>query len=1089
MRPSILKINGLNSFNQTEAIDFSELTSRGLFGIFGPTGSGKSTILDAITLVLYGEVARNTKSYINSELDKAYIYFEFFSGHGINKKKYILERTIKRTKTGISTPKVKLETYDRFDNLEEVIEKRTAVESELKENIIKLNFEDFIRTVVLPQGKFSEFLTLTGAERNHMLERILGLEEYGRVLTEKINAKKQETNDKLNYLNGELNRYSDLSAEDVKELETRQKEILREEEDLKKEVKLLEERYKKYSEIYSLQEELNKYKDNYEKILKNKNNIDIDEVRIRNARDALHIIPYVETLEGNIKEEKENSEKLRILETSLIELEKEIEKVDNDYKNSYEIREKEYPILIEKKTRLDRAIELEEETKKSKELLESEEKQANELKQNLENLKIKINDSKTKQAKLSSDIESTEAEVKKKVISSAYRNKLVEGIDIEKKYEESIGDLKSKEEEYKKTKERIVNGKTEINKLDALLLKIEEELDKYKDDYIFLSKTLIKKEKDLKQIKEDIDDLKEKSLAKLLAKNLKEDSPCPVCGSTSHPNIISGNLGDLEKMEKERDHLETSINGLKSDLNVIKSIAYFANWEISDSDLEGEVKEVSNLKEMLESLKVNLENARDQKTDINEKKIKYKSHLESIEENLETIISEKEKIYNMQEELSKKYNKIKDDLKVENISKKYEEVKLVEEELEKLNEKLINDRSKLKKIEEIRQELDSKLNTSNLKLEGLNSSIKINRENIEKNTVEIKSIVGEESPIDLKEKIEKRIQELTQKEKTLREKLENLKDKNDEFKNQHLVIEKSNKMLKTNIENTKEKLTYLLNEYKFENIEEVKNSYIDKDEIIEKEKYIEEYKKSKQELEANINRVKKLLDGQSITLEELKTMDKEKEEKYNAQTKLLEEKGKISEQLNEINKNMIRLKELSSEIEKLENRKDSLDEIYKITKGKKFVEFVSRNHLDYIARVATKQLKSITRDRYGLVLNDENAFEIVDNHNGGITRDCSSLSGGETFLTSLSLALALSTKIQLKGDTSIEFFFLDEGFGTLDVETLDTAMTALENLYTENLSVGIISHVEEIKNRVPIKLMVEPPVPGISGSKVRITRT
>ncbi len=104
-------------------------------------------------------------------------------------------------------------------------------------------------------------------------------------------------------------------------------------------------------------------------------------------------------------------------------------------------------------------------------------------------------------------------------------------------------------------------------------------------------------------------------------------------------------------------------------------------------------------------------------------------------------------------------------------------------------------------------------------------------------------------------------------------------------------------------------------------------------------------------------------------------------------------------------------------------------------------------------------------------------------------RDCSSLSGGETFLTSLALALALSTKIQLKGDTSMEFFFLDEGFGTLDVETLDTAMTALENLHTENLSVGIISHVEEIKNRVPIKLMVSSPEPGVSGSKVKIVKT
>lgn len=1094
MRPSILKINGLNSFFQTETIDFSELTSRGLFGIFGPTGSGKSTILDAITLVLYGEVARNTKSYINSELDKAYIYFEFFSGYGSNKKKYILERTIKRTKTGISTPKVKLETYDINDNLEDVIEKRIAVETELKENIIKLNFEDFIRTVVLPQGKFSEFLTLTGAERNHMLERILGLEEYGRILTEKINTKKQETNNKLNYLNGELNRYSGFSIENVKELEVRQEEILKEEEDLKNDIKFLEKNYKKYNEIYSLQEELKKYKIDYEETLNIKNNIDSDEFRLKNAKDALHIFPYVETLESNIKEKKEYDKKLKNLEISLKELEEEIKKVDSDYKISYETKEKENPKLIEKKIKINAAIELEKEMKKTKELLVNEEKQFNELKQNLKNLKIKRNDFKTKKEKISNEIELTEKEVKKKIISSAYRNKIIEGIDIEKKYEESIENLKIKEEEYNKAKVRIVNGKSEIDKLDSLLEKIEEKLNECQNDYIYLNKLLIKKEKDLKEIKEEIEELKEKSLAKLLAKNLEEDSPCPVCGSTSHPNVVSYDLDDLEKVEKVRDDLEQEINNLKTKLNLIESIAYFANWDIKDNDLLCKVKdseklEIIDLKGYIKSLKVNLENTRDEMTNINEKKIKYISILESIEENLEIILTEKEKICNTKEELKEKYQNLKNDLKVENIYKKYEEVKLVEEELEKLNEKLNKDRSELRKFEDTREKLDSELNASSLKQEGLNSSIKNKIGIIEKNATEIKNIVGEESPIDSKERIEKRIENLTENEKSLREKLEKLKEKNDEFKNKYLVIEKSNETLKINIENTRKKLYSLLNEYKFESIEEVKSSYIDKEEITEKEKYIEEYKNKKQDLESNINRVEKLLNGESITIEKLERIKREKEDRYNKQIMLLEEKGKIAEKLNEVNKNILRLKELEIDIKELENRKDSLDDIYKITKGKKFVEFVSRNHLDYIARVATKQLKSITRDRYGLVLNEENAFEIVDNHNGGVRRDCSSLSGGETFLTSLSLALALSTKIQLKGDTSIEFFFLDEGFGTLDVETLDTAMTALENLYTENLSIGIISHVEEIKNRVPIKLIVEPPIPGVNGSKVKITKT
>ena len=105
--------------------------------------------------------------------------------------------------------------------------------------------------------------------------------------------------------------------------------------------------------------------------------------------------------------------------------------------------------------------------------------------------------------------------------------------------------------------------------------------------------------------------------------------------------------------------------------------------------------------------------------------------------------------------------------------------------------------------------------------------------------------------------------------------------------------------------------------------------------------------------------------------------------------------------------------------------------------------------------------------------------------NGGQRRSVDSLSGGETFLTSLSLALALSSQIQLKGNSPLEFFFLDEGFGSLDTELLDVVMESLENLHSDKLSVGIISHVEELKNRVPVKLLVSPCDVG-KGSRVKI---
>jgi exonuclease SbcC len=102
----------------------------------------------------------------------------------------------------------------------------------------------------------------------------------------------------------------------------------------------------------------------------------------------------------------------------------------------------------------------------------------------------------------------------------------------------------------------------------------------------------------------------------------------------------------------------------------------------------------------------------------------------------------------------------------------------------------------------------------------------------------------------------------------------------------------------------------------------------------------------------------------------------------------------------------------------------------------------------------------------------DGGFLVGDNFNGGNTRGVHTLSGGETFLVSLSLALALSAEICAKSLRPIEFFFLDEGFGTLDERLVDTVMDSLEKLRGAHFAIGIISHVEELKHRVDKKLTV-----------------
>ncbi|MGN0822437.1 MAG: SbcC/MukB-like Walker B domain-containing protein, partial [Candidatus Gallimonas sp.] len=151
-------------------------------------------------------------------------------------------------------------------------------------------------------------------------------------------------------------------------------------------------------------------------------------------------------------------------------------------------------------------------------------------------------------------------------------------------------------------------------------------------------------------------------------------------------------------------------------------------------------------------------------------------------------------------------------------------------------------------------------------------------------------------------------------------------------------------------------------------------------------------------------------------------------------------------------------------------RTELFERLKKLLEGNKFMEYAAEEYLQNVALTASGRLLTLTDGRYFLRYDD--GFAVGDNFNGGKTRGVHTLSGGETFLVSLSLALALSAEICARSLRSGEFFFLDEGFGTLDERLVDTVMDSLEKLRSENFSIGIISHVEELKHRIDRKLTV-----------------
>lgn len=1117
MKPQILKITGINSFNEPQEIDFSKILEKGIFGIFGDTGSGKSTIIDSITLALYGKIVRydgkiGNGDFLNLSRNNGKVEFIFSIKDGKEEIFYEIVRQFKRTNKGdIKSDIIRLSIFnDEQKNI--IADKKKDVENKIID-IIGLSYEDFTKAVVLPQGKFSDFLMLENTDKRKMLQRIFGLEKYGDKLKDKINEKKYNQENVVYNLKKEIEMYGNVSIINIQE----QKNIVKEKENLLNsitiEIEKIEEEEKYFNSILKLKQDYIFYENKLQELIPYEKTVLDFENRLNFILEAEKIVSHIIEEDNILNENKKILTDTNILKQRLEYVKNEYNKIENNYIYYKSKKDEEKPKLDKIKQDLEQCLSFINERDTLKRDVLSINNSLEDIVKEKEKHKNKVLYIENQKSILKKEIQSIIEFNETNRIDNNIKENLKRAIDLkdeEKNINNKIEDIKQNLTTYD---EKIIENKINLDKIKKEIFNIQNIIkyiiinnvnnlqNKIKENDNIIEQVLNKNidiQNKVEELNTQIKIQENKEILKDLAKELMEDKPCPLCGSTKHPSpidIILDNIIDSLNNEKIKNEQK-----IKENVDYVNSLKLKNNIKyknIEDIKIIGEKYSIYNYESISNDFIF------DEK-DILKNIYDYENKLNNLNQNLNSILISNENIINLKQEKIKELDinnnmllNIKNDLdkyykilQTNNFYEKYENILNIENIVNKNNERYLAINKEIDIIENQNVKVLNDINVLEKQEISLETKKKEKQLNITDINIKIEKLSYNENPKEYIKVVEKDISDILineQKykdlfEKILEEKINLEKDINDNLLK-----------IKINKDNINKKSIYIdefINKSIFKDKNQVLENYKQKHQKDFYEQKIKSYKEKFDDYSYNIKRIEedfeKLKLEKNIDIgilnEKVQNISNKKKELSNKNSELIEKITILKIDILQKEETFKKVENIAKIIKEEERKLDLLKELSDLNKGGIFVEYVANRYIKHIVLDASKRLFNMSQSKYSLELL-ENNFVIKDNYNGGIIRSPRSLSGGEVFMASLSLALSLSSKIQLKNKSPLEIFFLDEGFGTLDNNTLDTVINTLEQLQTNNISVGIITHVEEIKNRVQNKIIV---TSNENGAKINI---
>ena len=964
MIPVRLTIQGLYSYQEAQTIDFTQLTQAGLFGLFGAVGSGKSSILEAITFAIYGKTERLNQSgdnryynMMNLKSNELLIDFEFRSGSELYRS---IVKGKRNSKQFDNVPSLKRSAYRLQEGA------WLPVELGELERSIGLNYDHFKRTVIIPQGRFQEFLQLGGADRTQMMKELFHLDRFEFSMQ---TAALESTNmQERKLLEDRLQQLGRVTEEDLAALQEQLEQMEREDARTKQLLDAALQKRDQLKQIQALELKWMEAKERMEGLKAEQSEIcvlEAEQVKLEYIQQ--HFLQVLEQERSLERREKELLDGLQQDQAAL---------------QSTELRLKEVGVQFEQVTKLyeqrhSRTMEVAAMEKWAKVLqfraaVKGFEQDYAQLQPQVDRHLAQVNAAKQAAEQLEANL-------------SALKATMPDGL-------------------------RLSQAKSWLQQSESLEIQLRQILERLEalptDEALRAQRTRL--EQQLHQEEQQYQHLLVQQRLQEVAETLRSGTACPLCGSETHPKPLSNEPMHAVLLQSQRAIQErrTQIESLQTQ-------------QVTREQLEIQTSELLKSKQ---------------------------AH-----------------------RLRNQWPEWKALMEVEQAFAQWERMQSQEKAMEQ------------QRRQQRQLEAAARTDWENAQAAVERLLVRI-REG--KNTI---AVWSEDVPEEMQQRLQ--VVEATQ----LRAQIESIKQERVEVEQrytqgakQHEQLQKDVSRLNGLVEHGQaqlvhvrlqrkerhEQLDVLLLEAPFDRMDQVY-------ERLPLLKGLPEMRTRVQTFHAHWNRVEtelkndtQRLGDQRFDADAFQQVQQELEALQLQHAEGLRQLGALKSRLEETTKKHQQQTEWNRQLELLEHRAENLRIMRQLFRASGFVNYISSIFLHELCHAANERFHRLSRQQLTLEIDKDNAFLVRDFLNGGKRRHVKTLSGGQTFQAALCLALALSERIQQNQPAGQHFFFLDEGFGSLDKSALNTVFETLKTLRSEQRIVGVISHVEEMQQEMETHLAI-----------------